>query len=73
MENLQIRTINSKSKKAIYVNNIAHAINFLRHDEDKIIIKSSEQVEIEIIDNGKSIFFGSKLELFNLIKTSLTK
>lgn len=65
MENIEVRTTNKKSNKHIYKKNNRNAIVFLRHSEDKIIVVSREQVEIEVIQNGQSIFLGSKEEFFN--------
>jgi hypothetical protein len=68
MENIEVRTTNKKSNKHIFKKNNRSAIVFLRHTEDKIIVVSREQVEIEVIHNGESIFLGSKEEFFNQLK-----
>lgn len=68
MENIEVRTTNKKSNKHTFKKNNRNAIVFLRHTEDKIIVVSREQVEIEVIQNGKSIFLGSKEEFFNKLK-----
>ena len=41
----------------------------VRHNDDKIKVTSAEQVNIEIYDNGKSIFLGTKEEFFNKLKS----
>lgn len=69
MKNLEVRTQNAKSRINKYTKNLFQAITFLRHPEDKIIVSNKEVVEIEIIDNGKTIFLGNKYELFNKLKS----
>ena len=68
MENLEVRTTNAKSNKQKYITNLTNVITFLRHPEDKIIIRNVEQVEVEIISNGDLIFSGSKFDLFEKLK-----
>ena len=38
---------------------------FMRHSEDKILVKSGETVNIEIYNNGKLVFSGDKKEFFD--------
>ncbi len=68
MKNLEVRTTNTKSRKDKYTKNINNTIIFLRHPEDKIIVKNKEVVEIEIYDNGKLIFSGDKYEFYSKLK-----
>jgi len=68
MKNLEVKTTNTISKKSFYKCNLSNVKVFLRHDEDSIIIRNDLQVEIEIYDNGKLIFNGSKLEFFEQLK-----
>jgi uncharacterized lipoprotein YbaY len=68
MENLQTRTEKAKSPKAKYSTDLKEAIVFLRHDEDKIRVRSNETVEIEIYSNGQLLFIGDKQELFDILK-----
>ena len=70
MENLQTRTTNKVSNKFKYEANLNEVITFLRHDEDKIIVKSQETVNFEIYDNGKPIFLGDKYELFQILRNA---
>jgi hypothetical protein len=70
MKNIQIRTVNDKSGQPLYTENLNNVIVFLKHSEDKIIISSKEQVEIEIQNNGKTLFLGTKTELFELLRTN---
>ena len=63
---------NTKSQKVGYV------LISLRHEQDRIIVddfegsgdsyKQRESQLIEIIENGKVLFSGSKQELFNQLK-----
>ncbi len=69
MKALEIRTIEIGTNIPTYKNHLSNVIVFLRHDEDKIIVRNSEQVEVDIYDNGKLIFSGSKLELFERLTT----
>ncbi len=68
MKNLEVKTTNTISKKSFYKCNLSNVKVFLRHEEDSIIIRNDLQVEIEIYDNGKLIFNGSKLEFFEQLK-----
>jgi len=70
MNALEVRTQNTNTGISIYSRNLKNAIVFLRHDEDKIIVRNSEQVEVDIYDNGKLIFSGDKRELFNILKSA---
>ena len=70
MKALQVRTTEIGTNIPTYKNNLSNVIVFLRHDEDKIIVRNGEQVEVDIYDNGKLIFSGSKLELFERLKTN---
>ena len=68
MKNLEVKTTNTTSKKSLYKCNLSNVKVFLRHEEDSIIVRNHEQVEIEIYHNGKLIFNGSKLEFFEQLK-----
>ena len=68
MKKLQIRT-RKHNFAPLYANNLNDVILFLRHEEDKIKVTSAEQVNIEIYDNGKLIFSGTKEEFFNKLKS----
>lgn len=58
--------------------NVGYAILCLRHDQDRITVddfegsgdsyKQREQQRIEVIENGKVLFSGSKQELFDILK-----
>lgn len=67
MEGLEVRTINVKSQKFQYKQNLREVICFLRHNH-KIRVTSGKTVNIEIYDDGKCIFLGSKQELFEKLK-----
>jgi hypothetical protein len=79
MQNLKIRTQGIRGGKHQYKNNIGEVIVFLNHEEDKIKIdyfqgqgqdyKQRETEEIQVYDNGEMIFFGSKRELFEKLKS----
>lgn len=77
MENIHLETQgvkggNTKAQKVGYV------IACLRHNQDRITIddfeghgdsyKQREQQHIEIIENGKVLFSGTKYELFEILK-----
>lgn len=68
MKKIEIRTRKKNTGNHTYIKNIENLIVFLRHDEDKILVKNAEQICIEIYDNGKCIFCGSKNELFEKLK-----
>jgi len=68
MKNLEVKTTNTISKKSFYKCNLSNVKVFLRHEEDSIVVRNDLQVEIEIYDNGKLIFNGSKLEFFEQLK-----
>ena len=68
MKNLQIRTINAVSNQPLYTENLSETIVFLRHENDKIKVSNKEQIEVEVIDNGETIFLGTKTELFELLR-----
>jgi len=68
MKGIEIRTVESKSMQIKYKQNLASVITFLRHDEDKIIVRNGETVNIDIYDNGKLLFSGDKSELFKKLK-----
>lgn len=71
MKNLEIRTQHAENNTIMYKNHLKNVIVFLRHDEDKIIVRSGELVEVEIYDNGKLIFSGDKIEFYNKLKSIL--
>ena len=68
MRNLEVKTTNTISKKPIYKCNLSNVKVFLRYEEDSIVVRNDEQVEIEIYHNGELIFNGSKLEFFEQLK-----
>jgi hypothetical protein len=69
MKALEIRTIEIGTNIPTYKNNLSNVIVFLRHDEDKIIVKNNEQVEVEVYDNGNLIFIGTKEEFYHKLKS----
>lgn len=68
MEALQVKTVNKVKTEPRYTDNLKNVKVFLRHEEDSIVVRNHEQVEIEIYHNGKLIFNGSKLEFFEQLK-----
>ena len=68
MKALKVKTTNKISKKSFYKCNLSNVKVFLRHEEDSIVVKNHEQVEIEIYHNGKLIYNGNKLEFFEQLK-----
>lgn len=64
----KIETAIKRKDNTQYVNDISSIGIFLRHSEDKIIIKNGETVNIEIYDNGILLFSGDKYELFEKLK-----
>lgn len=64
MKKIQIMRRNAISNVNTYHDNNNLATVFLRHSEDKIHIRNGDQVEIEVIDNGKTIFIGTKLDFY---------
>lgn len=68
MKNLEVKTTNTISKKSFYKCNLSNVKVFLRHEEDSVVVRNDEQVEIEIYDNGKLIFSGAKYEFFEQLK-----
>jgi len=69
MKNLEIRIQKENENLYQYKDNLTNVITFLRHPEDKIIVKNGEMVNIEIIQNGETIFCGDKYELFEKLKS----
>ena len=69
MNALQVRTTEIGTNIPTYKNDLSNVIVFLRHDEDKIIVKNNEQVEVEVYDNGNLIFIGTKEEFYNKLKS----
>lgn len=67
MKGLQVRTRVSFNIPQ-YKKNLKSIIAFLRHDEDKIVIRDGEQVQLDIYDNGKLIFSGDKQEFYKKLK-----
>lgn len=63
MTKLHIKTRKGNGEPK-YLNNIDSVTTFLRHSEDKITVINGETVNIEIYDNGKLVFSGSKNELY---------
>mgnify|MGYP003442834468 FL=1 len=69
MNAIEVRTQKVGSNLHVYKSNLSNVIAFLRHDEDKIIVKNNEQVEVEVYDNGNLIFIGTKEEFYNKLKS----
>ncbi len=77
MENIKIETQGVKGGNTKSIN-AGYAIVCLRHEQDRITIddfegqgttyKQRETQLIEIIENGKLLFSGSKYELFEILK-----
>ena len=77
MKNITITTQGIKGGQSKTVN-CGYALIELRHDQDRITIddfegfgddyKQRESQRIEIIQNGKLLFSGSKYELFDILK-----
>lgn len=63
MKNLEIKT-RTQGRTPQYKQNLNSVTTFLRHSEDRIEVKNSETVNIDIYENGKLIFSGDKYELF---------
>ena len=70
MENLEISTVKTKpTSLAKFQKNIRQVYIFLRHGEDKIRVRSGkESVEVEVIQNGETLFIGSKYELYDILR-----
>lgn len=51
-----------------YKENLNSVVTFLRNSEDRIEAKNGEQINIDIYENGKLIFSGSKYEFFEKLK-----
>ncbi|HOZ83185.1 MAG TPA: hypothetical protein PLJ18_11560 [Niabella sp.] len=71
MKNIEIRTQDKATKKTTYRINLSNVIVFLRHDEDKIIVRDDEQVMVEVYHNGELIFSDSKIEFYNKLKNNV--
>jgi hypothetical protein len=77
MENIYIETQGIKGGNT-KVQNVGYLLASLRNNQDRIIIddfeghgkgyKQRELQRIEIIENGKLLFSGSKYELFEILK-----
>lgn len=67
MNKIEIRTKKANNKPN-YSTNLDNVIVFLRHEEDKIVIKNNKQIEVEIYDNGELVFYGSREDFFNKLK-----
>jgi hypothetical protein len=67
MNKIEIRTKKANNKPN-YSTNLDNVIVFLRHEEDKIVIKNNKQIEVEIYDNGELVFCGSREDFFNKLK-----
>lgn len=71
MKNLEIRTQRKNSISFDYKGSLKEVITFLRHSEDKIkVSEGPELIEIEIIQNGETLFIGDKYELFEILKNN---
>lgn len=68
MKAIEVKLTNKTIRNTSYKDNLQNVKVFLRNDEDSIIIRNDEQVEIEIYHNGKLIYNGSKLEFFEQLK-----
>lgn len=70
MKNLSIKTQGTKTRGARYKEGLKSATTFLNHSEDRItVIKGQESVNIEIHENGETVFLGDKYELFEKLKS----
>ena len=67
MKNLEVRT--QKKERTIYQKDLGSVLCFLGHEEDKVIVRNGEVVEVEIVYNGNTLFVGSKFELFSLLES----
>lgn len=77
MNNIKITTQGIKGGNTT-TKNYGYALIELRHDQDRITIddfegygdnyKQRELQYIEVIENGKLLFSGSKYELFEILK-----
>lgn len=70
MENLQVSTLGTNPKQlAKFQTNKKRAFIFLRHSEDKIKVEvKNEYIEVEVIQNGETLFIGSKYELYDILR-----
>ncbi len=78
MSNLSLKTQGIRGGAPQYKEKVGSITTFLRHSEDRIVIddfsgsgntyKKREQSLIEIYDNGKLLFTGTKQELFEILK-----
>lgn len=79
MKTLSIKTQNKSGNAPQFKENIGYVTAFLRHSEDRIVIddfegegvtyKQRECTEIKIVENGKTLFQGTKFELFEKLKS----
>lgn len=68
MEKIEVKT-RKGTREPQYSQNNDVATVFLRHDEDRITVKNSEQIEIEVYNNGSLVFIGSKQDFFEKLKS----
>jgi hypothetical protein len=78
MGNLSLKTRGVQGKEPIYKERIGCITGFLGHSEDRITIdnyegfgdtyKERELQEIEIVQNGTTLFIGDKYELYEILK-----
>lgn len=71
MVNIEVRTQEKATSSTNYRTKLSNVIVFLRHDEDKIIVRDDEQVMVEVYHNGELIYSDSKIEFFNKLKTNV--
>jgi len=70
MPTLKLKT-RYKGNQPQFKENLNSIVAFLNHDEDRIEVKQSEQINIDVYDNGQLIYSGTKAEFFNKLKGTL--
>lgn len=68
MKKLEIK-IRRNGLNPRYTQSLDNVVTFLRHSEDRIEVKNSETVNVDIYENGALIFSGDKYELFQKLKS----
>lgn len=66
MQKLQVKT-RTTGRQPQYKENVDSTTIFLRQSEDRIEVKAGESINVDIYENGRLLFSGSKWELFNLL------
>lgn len=67
MKKLQIKTRKMENDPK-FSKNIDSATVFLRHADDRIEVKNSEIINIDVYDNGTLIFSGDKYDFYEQLK-----